>query len=171
MQLIAERNTYRLESKGPARNRKGIRYVCPVTTGRLDVSTHPAPHLRKECCRKSITIPFSVHGKLRQKHVWGTREWFRSYARRTAVERFFGNIKGLTGIMRAGWTLQVGLVKLQLMTAITVMAHNLKTLLRWTKAHGANGSFIAAIEVAEVEIIDPSPGIDPASLPEHLQPA
>lgn len=154
---------------GPGRF--SIRYVCPISTGRLGVETHPAPHLRKKCCTQSLTIPFWVHGKLRQKHVWGTREWFKSYARRTAVERFFGNIKGRTGIMRDGWTLQVGLVKLQLMTAITVMAHNLKTLLNWTKKHGAKGSFIASIAIPEVELRDPDPGIDPEDLPEHLQPA
>lgn len=110
-------------------------------------------------------------GKHHQKHVWGTRDWFRSYARRGAVERTFSNLKATKGKLRSGWTLQVGLVKLSLLTAITFMAHNLETLLRWTKLHGAGDSYIASLTVRNHLEHDPDPGIDLESLPEHLQPA
>lgn len=84
-QLITERNAYRLESKGRAKNGKGGRYICPITTGRLGHETHPPKHRRKTCCTRSLTIPDSMLGKHRQKHIWGTRKWFESFARRTAV--------------------------------------------------------------------------------------
>ena len=42
---------------------------------------------------RTMTITRDVAGKLRQKHPYYSREWLRSYKRRTAVERSFGAFK------------------------------------------------------------------------------
>lgn len=169
--LIKERNAYRLQSKGRTKNGEGTRYECPIHEGRLDVESHPPVHLREKCCTTRITIPNDVLGKHRQKHIWGTRAWFDSYARRTTVERSFGNLKGDEGMLRKGWTRQVGLVKLSFAAAMTIMAHNLETLLRWAKLHSPHASFITSIQINTVEVHDPDPGVDPTTIPEYLRPA
>ena len=127
---------------------------------------------RQKCCTQTITIPDEALGKHCQKHTWGTPAWFDAYARRTTVERSFGGLKrDDVGMLQSGWTRQVGLVKLTFLSAMTVMAYNLKTLLRWAKAHSANVSFITSIPIKTVEATDPDPGIDPSTIPEHLLPA
>ncbi|WP_338538090.1 hypothetical protein N5P18_14770 [Janibacter terrae] len=130
--------------------------------------------LRAKCCKQQkISIPDSVLGKHHQKHVWGTRAWFKSFARRTTVERCYADMKkDTTGILSIGWTHQVGLVKLTFLVAISVMAYNLKTLLRHASTYGCpETSYIASIHIIDIDMDDPDPGIDLSTIPEHLQPA
>lgn len=85
-------------------------------------------------CNSSVTVPLAVLGKHHQKHRWGSKEWRRSYDRRIRLEQSFGSLKGHTnGIIRPGWTLQVGTVKTSLLLGVAVAAHNLTTLLNWAR--------------------------------------
>ena len=156
-QLIEQRAQYRLESKGPAKKGKSIRFTCPAKVGKLACDGCPlsqhlpqvthvtAPQVRQadgavghpKVCDSSVTVPLEVLGKHHQKYRWGSKEWRRSYDRRIRVEQSFGFLKGPTdGILRSGWTLQVGHVKTSLLLGVVIAAHNLTTLLRWARTTG-----------------------------------
>ena len=142
--LMDRRAQFRLESKGPTK--KGIRFTCPAKVGKLACDACPlsqhlpqvekvtAPKVRQpdgtigapKVCNSSVTVPLDVLGKHHQKHRWGSKEWRRSYNRRIRVEQSFGLIKGHSdGIIRPGWTLQVGHAKTSLLLGIVLAAHNL----------------------------------------------
>lgn len=107
-----------------------------------------------------MTVPHEVLGKHHQKHRWGSKEWRRSYNLRIRVEQSFGLIKGhADGIIRPGWTLQVGHVKTSLLLGIVLAAHNLSTLLRWARSTGWTHDPLTRIVIPERgDIFDPDPG-------------
>lgn len=169
--LIQERLTYRLESKGRTKNGQGTRFICrSLTGGEMAHNGHPPADDRKGCCAQAITIPHKALGKHRQKHIWGTRAWKRSYGRRPDIERHFGRLKSTDGFFCTGWTLQVGLVKTAFAAAMTTMAYNLHVLTKWAKKHPTPESAIASIIVQDTIAEDPDPGIDMSKLPEAYRP-
>lgn len=90
------------------------------------------------CCRqRTVTIPGSVSEKLRQKLPWGSKDWIRSYARRTHVEGAFGNLKSdkTTGVKR-GWIYVVGHVKTSFMLSAAAVANNIRLLRKWADETG-----------------------------------
>ena len=58
---------------------------------------------------------------------WGSPEWIESYARRTYVEGFFGNMKNSSPEnVRRGWCRVVGIVKTSILAACEVAATNVR---------------------------------------------
>ena len=113
-----------------------------------------------------MTVPHEVLGKHHQKHRWGSKEWRRSYNRRIRVEQSFGLIKGhADGIIRPGWTLQVGHVKTSLLLGIVLAAHNLSTLLRWARSTGWTHDPLTRIVIPDNDIFIPTPAPVPAPPP------
>lgn len=178
-QLMERRAQFRLESKGPTKN--GIRFQCPAKVGKLacdgcplsqhlpqDVERVTAPRIRQadgttgtpKVCDASVTVPREVLGKHHQKYRWGSKEWRRSYNRRITVEQQFGALKGHTdGIIRPGWTLQVGHAKTSLLLGIAIAAHNLATLLRWARTTNWTLDPLTRIVIPDgSDLFDPDPG-------------
>ena len=177
-QLTQRRAQFRLESKGPTKN--GIRFTCPAKVGKLACDACPlsqhlpqvekvtAPRVRQldgtvgapKVCNSSVTVPRDVLGKHHQKHRWNSKEWRRSYNRRIRVEQSFGLIKGHSdGIIRPGWTLQVGHAKTSLLLGIVLAAHNLTTLLRWARANNWTLDPLTRIVIPDNgDMFDPDPG-------------
>lgn len=100
------------------------------------------------CCRqRTVTIPASVAGKLRQQHLWGSDAWIASYARRTHVEGAFGNLKSnkTTGITR-GSIFVVGIVKTTIMLAAAAVATNIRLLRKWADQTGDHTHPLTAVD-------------------------
>lgn len=168
------------------RNGDGVRYSCPAKVGKLactacPLSQHLPPEVTRvtapevarpdgttgtrKVCNSSVTVPLAVLGKHHQKHRWGSREWRRSYDRRIRVEQSFGSLKGHTnGIIRPGWTLQVGTVKTSLLLGVAVAAHNLTTLLNWArKTRWTLDPLTLIVIPTSDDIHDPDPGTGASS--------
>jgi len=94
------------------------------------VEATPAAATKPKCCsQRTVTIPAEALAKTRQQHYWGSPAWIASYARRTHVEGYFGNLKNRdSGNVRRGWTRVVGLVKTSIMTACAIAATNIRLL-------------------------------------------
>lgn len=162
---------YAPAGNGSSKNGKAGRYTCRSLRGaEMTHDGHPPVHQRETCCKQSITIPHEVLGKHRQKHIWGTPQWRRSYNRRPDIERKFGRLKSTDGFICPGWTLQVGHVKLSLAVAITIMAYNQHVLTQWAKTRTIPDSVIANMSVWDTLAHDPDPGIDMSTLPEAYRP-
>lgn len=182
VQPIERRKAYRLERKGKASNGKGVRYTCPAKVGKIVCEGCPlsmnlqnddrgleeiAPppsygadnvSAPRKVCNSSVTIPYAVLGKFSQKHTFGTDQWRRSYARRTLVEQTFGHLKGNKGMLKRGWTLQMGEATISLLLGIVFAAYNLATLLRWAKDNSWTADPLTRIVVPVGGIFDPDPG-------------
>lgn len=151
---IAERETWSFRFVGNGKKAGTTRWECPAQAGKR-ICTHcplsqhlptdtpkveapPAAATKPKCCsQRTVTIPAEALAKTRQKHYWGSPEWITSYARRTHVEGYFGNLKNPdTGNVRRGWTRVVGLVKTSLLTACAIAATNMRLLRAWSARTG-----------------------------------
>ena len=151
---IAERETWSFRFVGNGKKAGTTRWECPAQAGKR-ICTHcplsqgfpaetprvdnpPAAATKPKCCsQRTVTIPAEALAKTRQKHYWGSPDWIASYARRTHVEGFFGNLKNPdTGNVRRGWTRVVGLVKTSLLTACAIAATNMRLLRAWSRRTG-----------------------------------
>lgn len=91
-----------------------------------------------ECCRQvTIVIPGPVLPKLRQREAWGSPRWIDSFARRSAIEGIFGNLRNLsTQNIKRGFCRVVGLVKTSLMLTFQAMAVNIRLIRQWSRRTG-----------------------------------
>lgn len=79
------------------------------------------------CRQRTITVPGTVTPKVRQRHYWGSIDWIRSFARRTHVEGFFGNMKNRnTENITRGWIQVSGHARHSLLLAVAGSAYNLR---------------------------------------------
>ncbi len=151
----AERAIYACETHANAnegaRDPEKTRLICPAQAGKVRCTSCPMsmrlpddrpmvvdpPELAtapKACRQKTVTIPGWVTSKLRQRHTWGSDAWIESYARRTHIEGFFGNLRDPSNQnISRGFCRVVGLVKTSLMVTFEVMAANLRILRQWAK--------------------------------------
>lgn len=151
---ITERETWSFRFVGNGKKTGTTRWECPAQAGKR-ICTHcplsqgfpaetprvdnpPAAATKPKCCsQRTVTIPAEALAKTRQQHYWGSPDWIASYARRTHVEGFFGNLKNRdSGNIRRGWTRVVGLVKTSIMTACAIAAINIRLLRTWSARTG-----------------------------------
>jgi hypothetical protein len=118
------------------------RVACPAAQGKLRCPLRPQSmtlaHTRPEvltppeqppaCCRqKTLTVPPSVNAKTAQKHDYPSKAHRRSYARRSAAERAYANVKDpATNDISRGWCRLTGLAALALFAATVFIARNLR---------------------------------------------
>jgi hypothetical protein len=88
-----------------------------------------------KCCRQAtIVIPGPVLAKLRQRDPWGSLKWIDSFARRSAIEGIFGNLRSQsTQNIKCGFCRVVGLLKTSLMLTFEVVAANVRLVRKWAK--------------------------------------
>ena len=129
-------------------------WICPGKAGKLKcelcplsehypadrpVVENPGPlATAPEACRQAtITVPGPVLAKLRQRDSWRSPKWIDSYARRSAIEGIFGNLRSQsTQNIKRGFCRVVGLVKTSLMLAFEAVAANIRLLRKWAKRVG-----------------------------------
>ncbi|MDT4894257.1 MAG: hypothetical protein QOE97_3292, partial [Pseudonocardiales bacterium] len=125
------------------------RFECPARAGKVRCTLHKpslalplaipkvigAPTDEPKCCtQRTITVPGAIDAKSRQRHYWGSRNWIRSFSRRSRVEGWFGNLKNdSTEALGRGRFRVMGLAKTSLMLAIYASATNLRLLHNWTE--------------------------------------
>jgi hypothetical protein len=123
------------------------RYECPARAGKLRCPLHmpstllplalpkvsAPPADPPACCnQRTITVPGDIDAKSRQRHYWGSRDWIKSFSRRSRVEGWFGNLKNeTTEALNRGTFRVMGLCKTSLMLGIYAAATNLRLLRRW----------------------------------------
>lgn len=139
---IAAREVYALVPHGARRESGSQVFQCPGAAGKLEcplqaprrglrngalpvlrVPVNPGPH---SVCVKAFPSFTLEELPLMQRHVFGSREWHRSYARRsTSVETFFANLKDASreGIWR-GRIRVTGIIKTGLFVALAVASAN-----------------------------------------------
>ena len=126
-------------------------WICPGKAGKLKcelcplsehypadrpVVENPGPlATAPKCCRQAtIVIPGPVLAKLRQRDPWGSPKWIDSFARRSAIEGIFGNLRSQsTQNIKRGFCRVVGLVKTSLMLTFEVVAANIRLVRKWAK--------------------------------------
>ena len=129
-------------------------WICPGKAGKVKcqlcplsehypadrpVVENPGPlATAPKCCRQStIVIPGPVLSKLRQRDPWGSPRWIDSFARRSAIEGIFGNLRSQsTQNIKRGFCRVVGLVKTSLMLAFEAVAANIRLVRKWAKRTG-----------------------------------
>jgi hypothetical protein len=113
--------------------------LCPISEGYpadRPVVENPGPlATAPKCCRQAtIVIPGAVLVKLRQRDPWRSPKWIDSFARRSAIEGIFGNLRNQsTQNIKRGFCRVVGLVKTSLMLTFEVVAANIRLVRKWAK--------------------------------------
>ena len=139
---IAAREVYALVPHGTRRANGTQVFQCPGSAGKLDCPLQPARRGLREAAMPVLRVPThpapdSVCAKafpsftleelpLMQRHVFGSREWHRSYSRRSSsVETFFANVKDASreGVWR-GRIRVTGIIKTGLCLALAVASAN-----------------------------------------------
>jgi len=84
--------------------------------------------------QETITVPAAAFGKHQQGYRWGTKEWTKIYARRTAVEGVFGNLKQGVGenAKRDNFRL-VGRTAIYLLHTLAMLHYNLRRITKWAE--------------------------------------
>ena len=126
-------------------------WICPGKAGKLKcqlcplsenypadrpVVENPGPlATAPKCCRQAtIVVPGPVLAKLRQRDPWRSPKWINSYARRSAIEGIFGNLRSQsTQNIKRGFCRVVGLVKTSLMLAFEAVAANIRLVRKWAE--------------------------------------
>jgi hypothetical protein len=120
------------------------RVTCPAAAGKIRCTLRldsmlldrdrpeilaPPEHPPACCTQQTVTVPPEVNAKTRQKHDYPSREWRRSYRRRTSAERGFSTIKdtATTSIAR-GWCRLTGLTPIALWLACLLVVRNQRIL-------------------------------------------
>ena len=170
---IAARAPYLLRYNGQITS--GERFQCPARAGtarcplveqslEFDLSVPtvahpPAASTAPKCCTQStITIPWAVTPKIRQKLVWGSDDWISSFARRTHIEGGFGNVKNPnTENLSRGWLQVSGLVRHTLGMAFVLAAYNLRIAQKWNDETGLSTDPVFAPTPAFTLLHEPEP--------------
>lgn len=126
---IDERSSYAFRRTAGPNARGDERAECPAEAGKLrcplkptsllfpaemlSIGAPPDAATAPACCtQRTVKIPAAADAKVRQRHIWGSAAWVRSFRRRTYVEGAFGNLKNPnTEAVRRGWIAVVGLVR------------------------------------------------------------
>jgi hypothetical protein len=120
------------------------RHACPAVTGKIRCPLRPdsmnlsrdrpeilaPPERPPACCsQQTITAGPDVTDKTRQKHDYPSKQWRRSYRRRTAAERLNSSIKDTaTSTIARGWIRLMGLTPLMLSLACLTAVRNQRIL-------------------------------------------
>lgn len=147
---IAAREIYALVPHGTRRANGTQVFQCPGAAGKLECPLQPARRGLREGALPVLKVPAhpgadSVCAKafpsftleelpLMQRHVFGSREWERSYARRSSsVETFFANVKDASreGVRR-GRIRVTGIIKTGLCVALAVASANRRLALAFS---------------------------------------
>ena len=120
------------------------RHACPAVTGKIRCPLRPEsmklsrdrpeilapPEHPPPCCsQQTITAGPDVTEKTRQKHDYPSKQWRRSYRRRTAAERLNSSIKDTaTSTIARGWIRLMGLTPLMLSLACLTAVRNQRIL-------------------------------------------
>ena len=110
------------------------------------------PKLHRIYNQPTITIKSEAFGKYQQPHRWGTDEWIEIYARRTAIEGIFGNLKQSTGenITRGRFRVR-GIAANALVTTLAMVHYNLRMINNWALEHNVDADDVyAATNEAEL---------------------
>jgi hypothetical protein len=84
------------------------------------------------CSQRTITLKPGPLRKLIQTHYWGSETWEHEYAKRTYVEGSYGNRKNpSTEDLRRGHLRITGIAAVQVATAMSAAAYNLRILRNW----------------------------------------
>lgn len=141
-EAIARRAVYALVPHGAPRANLAQVFQCPGAAGKLNcplqparkglrpgsllVMTAPRNPGEDSVCVKAYPTFNAEELPLLQRHIYGSREWYKSYSRRsTSVEPFFGNLKDEAGggVVR-GRIRVMGIVKTGLLVAFAVASTN-----------------------------------------------
>jgi hypothetical protein len=120
------------------------RVTCPAAAGKIRCPLRPQsmllsrdrpeilspPEHPPACCtQQTITVPPEVAVKTRQKHDYPSREWRRSYRRRTSAERVNATIKDTaSNNISRGWSRLTGLTPVMLWIACLLAIRNQRIL-------------------------------------------
>jgi hypothetical protein len=120
------------------------RVMCPAAAGKIRCPLRPAsmllsrdrpeiltlPEHPPACCtQQTITVPPAVAAKTRQKHDYPSREWRRSYRRRTSAERVNATIKDTaSNNISRGWCRLMGVAPITLWLACLLAIRNQRVL-------------------------------------------
>jgi hypothetical protein len=120
------------------------RVTCPAAAGKIRCPLRPQsmlpsrdrpeilspPEHPPACCtQQTITVPPEVAVKTRQKHDYPSREWRRSYRRRTSAERVNATIKDTaSNNISRGWCQLTGLTPVMLWIACLLAIRNQRIL-------------------------------------------
>jgi len=76
---------------------------------------------------RTTCFPADAAPRTYQWPAWGTKDWKRTYDKRSAVERFFGHLQSdaCAGFRKGRFQVR-GLTKVAYVTALAVVATNLK---------------------------------------------
>ncbi len=147
---IAAREVYALVPHGTRRANGTQVFQCPGAAGKLECPLQPARRGLREGALPVLRVPtnpgpesvcvkafpsFTLEDlPLMQRHVFGSREWQRSYARRSSsVETFFANVKDASreGVWR-GRIRVTGIIKTGLCVALAVASANRRLALAFS---------------------------------------
>jgi hypothetical protein len=119
------------------------RVACPAAAGKLRCPQKPAsmtlaherptigqpPEHPPVCCvQQTITIPPAINAKSAQKHDYPSQAHRRSYARRTASERSFSQVKDPAATdTKRGWCRLMGLAPNTLFLSCAFILANIRT--------------------------------------------
>ncbi len=97
-------------------------------------------------CGKTITVPPNLAAKVRQRYVWGSTKWAKSYARRSRVESAFSGIKVNFGRVARDSKRVFGLAKNTFLLAAVFVAANLAQADAYRRDEGMPSLFAEAGE-------------------------
>jgi hypothetical protein len=145
---IDARARYALSHHGSRKVDGRQTYVCPAAAGKLRCPLmpskkkpkagvlptyhHPKQALPGTVCANAYTTFGATDLPLAQRELYGSKDWYFSFARRNRVEGFFGNLKNeATENLRRGVIRVRGGMKTGLLTLMIVAASNLRLAERW----------------------------------------
>lgn len=173
VEINTERGRYAMKRHTSVKPDGSVRLACPALDGRIGcplragsvqaatafglpvVSEPPNAATDGEplprCCTQEtvkVTLPDKIL-KHTQPHFWGSPEWRTEYKKRTYVESLFGNLKNdATENLNRNSHRHVGITMVHLLTTITVVNYNLRTLRKWHENTGrgdANNPLLANV--------------------------
>ena len=157
---IQEREAFSCQIRKPLGPDATIRFTCPAKAGKIGCPLQPATMVTAReyglpivamtptgnhppvCTQDSVgfkatTDPQKSILRLNQKITWGSPKWIATYARRTFVEGFFGNLKGENASnKKRGNNLYYGMAHTTLDLLAFVVASNVRILRSWHEETG-----------------------------------
>ncbi|WEB42126.1 hypothetical protein MOV08_24625 [Streptomyces yunnanensis] len=156
------------EGRGTPKKKRPVPVVIDLDSHRAR-ATHPAarptveppelpPDDRPKCCRQSsVTVQAHVMPRMRQELPWQTPSWALAYQTlRAHIEGGNGRLKSVDSALHARERRQPrGRVAQTLLSAITVMIHNIKELERYLAA--SKKSAVTGLDLEASDVLPPYP--------------